>query len=61
VSRRKYLRKLVAFSNNLTPEMGTIARLTQALDHSLTFETLRDELRLFSGSELRELASFQKV
>ena len=49
----------IAFSNKLTPEMGTTARLT--LDHPLTFETLGDELRLFQGSALRELAGFRKM
>jgi len=49
----------IAFSNNLAPEMGTTARLT--LDHPLTFEMLGDELRLFSGSALRELAGFRKT
>jgi hypothetical protein len=49
----------VAFSNNLTPEMGITARLT--LDYPLTFEMLGDELRLFSGSALRELAGFRKT
>jgi hypothetical protein len=49
----------VAFSNKLSPEMGTTARLT--LDYPLTFETLGDSLRLFRGSALRELASFRKM
>jgi len=49
----------IAFSNNLTPEMGATARLT--LDYPLTFETLGDKLRLFSGSALRELAGFRKT
>ena len=49
----------IAFGNNLTPEMGATARLT--LDYPLTFEMLGDELRLFSGSALRELASFRKT
>jgi hypothetical protein len=49
----------IAFTNNLTPEMGATARLT--LDYPLTFEMLGDELRLFSGSALRELAGFRKT
>jgi hypothetical protein len=49
----------IAFSNNLTPEMVTAARLT--LDYPLTFEMLGDELRLFSGSALRELAGFRET
>ena len=49
----------IAFSNNLTPEMGITARLT--LDHPFVFETLGDELRLFSGPALRELAGFRKT
>jgi hypothetical protein len=49
----------IAFSNNLTPEMGATARLT--LDYPLTFEMLGDELRLFGGSALRELAGFRKT
>jgi hypothetical protein len=49
----------IAFSNKLSPEMGTTARLT--LDYPLTFETLGDELRLFQGSALRELAGFRKM
>jgi hypothetical protein len=48
----------IAFSNNLSPEIGTTARLT--LDFPLTFESLGDELRLFRGSALRELAGFRK-
>ena len=49
----------IAFNNNLAPEMGAAARLT--LDYPLTFEMLGDELRLFSGSALRELAGFRKT
>lgn len=49
----------IAFSNNLTPEMGATARLT--LDYPLTFEMLGDELRLFSGPALRELAGLRKT
>jgi hypothetical protein len=49
----------IAFSNNLMPEMGATARLT--LDYPLTFEMLGDELRLFSGPALRELAGFRKT
>ena len=49
----------IAYSNNLAPEMGATARLT--LDYPLTFEMLGDELRLFSGPALRELAGFRKT
>lgn len=49
----------IAFSNDLMPEMGATARLT--LDYPLTFEMLGDELRLFSGPALRELAGFRKT
>jgi hypothetical protein len=49
----------ISFSNKLSPEIGTTARLT--LDYPLTFETLGDELRLFQGSALRELAGFRKM
>ena len=49
----------IAFNNNLMPEMGATARLT--LDYPLTFEMLGDELRLFSGPALRELAGFRKT
>ena len=49
----------IAFSNNLSPEIRTTARFT--LDFPLTFESLGDELRLFRGSALRELAGFRKM
>ena len=49
----------IAFSNNLSPEIQTTARLT--LDFPLTFESLGDELRLFRGSALRELVGFRKM
>lgn len=49
----------ISFNNNLTPEMGAAARLT--LDYPFTFEMLGDELRLFSGSALRELVGFRKT
>ena len=49
----------ISFSNKLSPEIGATARLT--LDYPLTFETLGDELRLFQGSALRELAGFRKM
>ncbi|KAI9507749.1 hypothetical protein F5148DRAFT_75550 [Russula earlei] len=48
----------IAFSDRLSPEMETAARLT--LDYPLTFETLEDDLPFFQGSALRELASFRK-
>ena len=49
----------IAFSNKLSPEMGTTARLT--LDSPMTFATLGDSLRLFRGSALHELATFRKM
>ena len=49
----------ISFSNKLSPEMGTTARLT--LDYPLTFEALGGELPLFRGSALRELAGFRKM
>ncbi len=49
----------IAFSNNLTPEVETTARLT--LDYPLTFEALGHELRLFRGPALRELVGFRRV
>ena len=49
----------ISFSNKLSPEMGTTARLT--LDYPLTFEALGGELPLFRGSALRELADFRKM
>jgi BTB/POZ domain-containing protein len=48
----------IAFSNNLTPEVETTARLT--LDYPLTFETLGCKLWLFRGFALCELVGFQR-
>ncbi|KAI9450608.1 hypothetical protein BJY52DRAFT_1215412 [Lactarius psammicola] len=48
----------IASSFGLTPEMDMAARLT--LDQPMTFEHLGDELRLFEGRALRELASFRE-
>ncbi|KAH8985605.1 hypothetical protein EDB86DRAFT_3083408 [Lactarius hatsudake] len=48
----------IASKSRLTPEMEMAARLT--LDRPMTFEYLGDELRLFEGRALRELASFRK-
>ncbi|KAH9954192.1 hypothetical protein BC827DRAFT_1244271 [Russula dissimulans] len=48
----------IAFSNMLSPEMETAARLT--LDHPLTLESIGKDLLLFKGSALRELVSFRK-
>ncbi len=48
----------IASSSGLTPEMDMAARLT--LDQPMTFQHLGDELRLFEGRVLRELASFRE-
>ncbi|KAH9024489.1 hypothetical protein EDB83DRAFT_2679040 [Lactarius deliciosus] len=48
----------IASSSGLRPEMEMAACLT--LDQPMTFEHLGDELRLFEGRTLRELASFRK-
>jgi len=48
----------IAFSNGLSDEARTAARLT--LDYPLTFEALGDDLRLFEGSALRSLAAYRK-
>ncbi len=48
----------IANSSGLRPEMDMAASLT--LDQPMTFEHLGDELRLFEGQALRELASFRK-
>ncbi|KAH8985607.1 hypothetical protein EDB86DRAFT_3083410 [Lactarius hatsudake] len=48
----------IASSSRLTSEMDTAARLT--LDQPMTFEYLRDELRLFEGRALSDLALFRK-
>jgi len=47
----------IAFSNMLSPEMETAARLT--LDFPLTFESIGKNLLLFKGSALHELVSFR--
>lgn len=47
----------IASRNELTPEKETIARLI--LDQPMTFEHLGDELRLFEGWALSELARFR--
>ncbi|KAH9026896.1 hypothetical protein EDB84DRAFT_1563632 [Lactarius hengduanensis] len=44
--------------SRLTSEMDTAAR--QTLDQPMTFEYLRDELRLFEGRALSDLALFRK-
>jgi hypothetical protein len=48
----------IASNSGLTPEMDMAARFT--LDQPMTFEHLGDELRLFEGRALLELASFRK-
>jgi BTB/POZ domain-containing protein len=48
----------MASSRGLIPEMEDAARKT--LDYPLTFEILGEELRLFEGWALRDLASFRK-
>jgi hypothetical protein len=48
----------IAGSEGLVPEMESAAH--QTLDHPMTFEILGEELRLFEGSALRDLASFRK-
>ena len=48
----------IAFSNGLSDETRTAARLT--LDYPLTFEALGDDLPLFGGSALRSLAEYRK-
>jgi hypothetical protein len=48
----------IAFSNGLSDEARTAARLT--LDYPLTFEALGDDLRLFGGSALRSLSKYRK-
>ncbi|KAI0288674.1 hypothetical protein BC826DRAFT_1036219 [Russula brevipes] len=49
----------IAFRNKLLPEIVTAARLT--LDYPLTFEALGEELKLFEGPALRELATFRRA
>jgi hypothetical protein len=48
----------IASSKGLTPEMENTARIT--LDHTITFETLGEGLRLFEGCALRDLVRFRK-
>jgi hypothetical protein len=48
----------IASSKGLIPEMENAARLT--LDYPMTFESIGDELRLFNGWALRDLACFRK-
>ena len=48
----------IASSKGLIPEMESSARLT--LDYPMTFESIGDELRLFNGWALRDLACFRK-
>jgi hypothetical protein len=48
----------IASAKDLIPEMENAAR--QTLDHPMTFEFLGEELRLFGGWALRDLASFRK-
>ncbi|KAF8460559.1 hypothetical protein DFH94DRAFT_641099, partial [Russula ochroleuca] len=48
----------IASSKGLIPEIENAAR--QTLDHPMTFEILGEELRLFEGWALRDLASFRK-
>ncbi|KAI9450631.1 hypothetical protein BJY52DRAFT_1301738 [Lactarius psammicola] len=48
----------IARSKGLIPEMENFARLT--LDHPMTFESIGDELGMFNGWALRELAHFRK-
>jgi hypothetical protein len=48
----------IASANKLTPEMEYAATFT--LDYPMTFEVLGEDLRLFEGPALRDLASFHK-
>jgi len=48
----------IASGKRLIPEMENAARLT--LNHPMTFETLGEELRLFEGPALYDLARFRK-
>ena len=48
----------IASGKGLIPEIEYAAR--QTLDHPMTFEILGEELRLFEGWALRDLASFRK-
>ena len=49
----------IASAEGLIPEMEDAARLT--LDHAMTFETIGEDLQLFEGSALRDLAHFRKA
>jgi hypothetical protein len=49
----------IAFSNGLSSETKSAARLT--LDYPLTFETLGDDLPLFVGSALSMLANYRTM
>jgi hypothetical protein len=48
----------IAGAKGLIPEMESAA--SQSLNHPMTFQALGEELRLFEGSALRNLASFRK-
>jgi hypothetical protein len=48
----------IASGKGLIPEMENAAR--QTLDHPMTFEVLGEELRLFEGWALQDLARFRK-
>jgi hypothetical protein len=48
----------IANSKGLIPEMENAARLT--LDYPMTFESMGDEMGLFNGWALRDLARFRK-
>lgn len=67
VSRKAYMTLIktgtfhayaIACSKQLAPEMESAARLT--LDNPMTFESIGDELGLFDGWALRDLARFRK-
>jgi BTB/POZ domain len=67
VSRKTYMTLIgtgsfhayaIACSKRLTPEMESDARLT--LDNPMTFESIGDEVSLFDGWALRDLARFRK-
>jgi hypothetical protein len=48
----------IAWAKGLIPEVENTARLT--LDYPMTFETLGDNLRVFEGSALIDLANFRR-
>jgi hypothetical protein len=48
----------IASRKRLTPEMEAAARLT--LDHPMTFECIGEEISLFDGWALRDLARFRR-